>query len=301
MTGVKKLIVPSLAAIAIGGYVPFASEFHVILLLNLCMWVALVQSWNVFSGLSGYISLGHVVFYGIGGYLSAVLWGVVPLPVAILAGGALAGVIALVVGGAVLRVKGPYFVILSFGFAEFVKFASLEIENRSGTPVRMLFGGPDTITIFYYVFALALLSTALLFVVTRSRLGKGLIAISEDETTAATIGIPVRRYKMIAYGLSAVIPAMIGAIIVFRTPFFEVLNIFNPVVSFTIVTMAIIGGRSDWRGPMLGAVFLVVLSETLWSTAPRLYMVLLGTLLILFVLFLPGGMASLLSRERERL
>jgi len=301
MTGWKKLIGPGITAAAMLAYAPNAPEYHLIVLLNLCMWIALVQSWNVFSGLSGYISLGHVVFYGVGGYLSAVLWNVVPLPVAILAAGGLAGLIALLVGGPVLRVRGPYFVILSFGLAEFVKFTCLEVENRFGTPARMLFGGPDTLELFYYIFGFAALSTALLFTVTHSRLGKGLIAISEDETTAATIGIPVRRYKMLAYGLSAVIPGMVGAVMVLRTPFFEVLNTFNPVVSFTIVTMAIIGGRTDVRGPMMGALFLVALSEMLWTTAPRLYMIVLGVLLILFVLFLPGGLASIVTREREKL
>jgi len=85
--------------------------------LGLLMWLALTQSWCVLSKMTGYVSLGHVVFYGLGAYVVVVTWQHWPLPLAVLAGGALAAVFAAVIGGPVLRVRGPYFVILTFGVA----------------------------------------------------------------------------------------------------------------------------------------------------------------------------------------
>ena len=85
-----------------------------------------------------------------------------------------------------------------------------------------------------------------------------------------------------------------------RSTYFEVLQLFNPVLSFTVVTMAVIGGSGNARGPILGALFLVALSELLWTSAPQLYMILLGSFLIVFVLFVPNGLAGLLDSGRMR-
>ena len=85
-----------------------------------------------------------------------------------------------------------------------------------------------------------------------------------------------------------------------RSTYFEVLHVFNPVVSFTIVTMAIIGGSGDARGPLLGAAFMVALSELLWANAPRLYLILLGAFLVGFVVLAPGGLVSLVAKRARR-
>jgi branched-chain amino acid transport system permease protein len=134
--------------------------------------------------------------------------------------------------------------------------------------------------------------------VRRSKLGVGLIAIREDEEAAETIGVPVARYKVYAYVLSAIIPGMVGGLMGLRNSYMEVIHIFNPAISFTIVTMAIIGGSDDTRGPVYGALFLTLLSETFWSNLPQLYMVVLGALLITFVLFAPNGIVGLTAKLR---
>ena len=132
----------------------------------------------------------------------------------------------------------------------------------------------------------------------RWRLGAGLRAIREDEDAAETLGVPTTRFKLWAYGLSAAIPGMVGAVMVLRSTYFEPLQVFNPVVSFTIVSMAIIGGSDDAPGPLMGALFLVVLSELLWANLPELYMILLGMLLVGFVLGAPDGIYGWLRTRR---
>jgi branched-chain amino acid transport system permease protein len=149
--------------------------------------------------------------------------------------------------------------------------------------------------LYYLLLVLAVIASALTFWLSRSRWGVGLRAIREDETAAATLGVPVAILKTGAFALSAFIPGIVGAIWVMRTTYFEPLELFNPAVSFSIVTIAIVGGSDQAPGPILGAAFIVILSELLWARAPQLYLILLGLLLISFVLFLPRGIYGQIS------
>ncbi len=288
------------AAVALAALVPsFAGDYMLGVALGLCMWIALAESWIVLSGMTGYISLGHAVFYGLGAYVSVLAWGAWPLWLTIPVAGLASGALALAVGYPCLRVRGPYFVILTFGVAEFVKFTVVNIEASMGKAGRLVFGTPGLDSLYYIMLGLAAAAVALAYMVRRSRFGAGLRAIREDEEAAETLGIGVARFKLAAYALSAVIPGMVGAVMALRTTYFEPLQAFNPVVSFTIVSMAIIGGSDDAPGPLLGALLLVVLSETLWASWPEVYMIALGALLIGFVLWAPDGLWGRLRALRR--
>jgi branched-chain amino acid transport system permease protein len=163
----------------------------------------------------------------------------------------------------------------------------------------LLIDTPDTVVLFYPMLGLALAATAINVWLTRSRLGAALRAIREDETAAATVGVPVTRIKLLAFAVSAVIPAMVGALSVLRSTYFEPMQLFSPTTSFTIVTMAIIGGSDRPAGPVLGAAFILCLSKLLWARAPQTYMILLGALLIGFVLLAPSGLSGLWARRRS--
>ncbi|MGI9333831.1 MAG: branched-chain amino acid ABC transporter permease [Gammaproteobacteria bacterium] len=269
--------------------------------LNLAMWIALTQSWSLFCGLTGYISLGHVVAYGIGGYIVATTFKTLPLWASVAFGGASAGLFALLVAIPVLRVRGPYFVILTFGLAELVKYVLLYVETAMGKSSRLLFGAPGPDVLLFWVGVLAVAATLANHLVGVSRFGRGLVAIREDETAAETIGVPAVRYKALAFAFSAVIPGMVGGLMTLRSTYFEVLQVFSPTISFSIVTMAIIGGSADARGPVLGALFMVGLSELLWRSTPQLYFIALGLFLIAFVLFAPEGLTGLMRRSRPAL
>lgn len=301
MSGARALAAPAALAgvVALAAAVPWiVGPYYLTAALSLCMWIALTQSWIVLSGMAGYISLGHVVFFGLGAYTSVVTWKLLPLYASIPLAGLASGLFALLIGPPVLRVRGPYFVILSFGLAELVKFIVLNVETGLGQASRLLFGTPDVADLYLAMLALALASSLLAYVARHSRFGRALLAIREDEEAAETIGIPVAQYKVVAYALSAVIPGMVGAVMALRSTYFEPLQVFSPMISFTIVTMAIIGGSDDARGPVVGALFLVVLSELLWANAPQLYMILLGALLVGFVLFAPQGIVGRLGARR---
>jgi branched-chain amino acid transport system permease protein len=282
-------------AVYLGG-----STYAVGVAFAVCSWIALTQSWSVFSSTTGYVSLGHVVFYGLGAYVTVLLFDSAPMPLALLASGAAALAFAAFVGLPVLRVRGPYFVILSFGLAELVKNLVILNENRIGQFSRMMFGAPDLIDLYAIMLGLAVLATLLAWAVRHARFGAGLLAIREDETAAETLGVPVTRLKLAAFVLSAAIPGVGGGIAALRTSYFEPSTFFDPTVSFSIVTMAIVGGGDDARGPVIGSLAFVLLSEMLWVRLPAFYYIVLGAMLIGFVLFLPGGLSSLLPAPRRR-
>jgi branched-chain amino acid transport system permease protein len=263
--------------------------------INLLAWVALSASWIVFSGLTGYISLGHAVFYGIGGYITALLWASVPMAVSVAAGGAAAALLALVAGYPCLRVRGPYFVMLTFGLSQFVKFVVIEIETALQIGGRLIIGTPELEVIYWLFLTMATTAVALLAVVRYSRFGSGLRAIREDEVAAETIGVPTVKYKVLAFAISAIIPGLVGGIMLMRSGYLEPDTIFDPTVSLTMICIAVIGGGNTPGTPLLGSLFLVGLSETLWVRFPLVYMILLGCLLMTFVLAVPQGLLGLLS------
>ena len=278
------------AAFAIVASLPWlAGSYMVSFAFSLMMWLALTQSWVLFSGLTGYISLGHAVFFGAGAYVMVLCWGTISFWLAIPLAGIIAGGLALLLGYPCLRVRGPYFVILTFGLAELIKFVVVNIESELGQFSRVVFGGPGVDQLFHVMVGLAAIATLMTYVVRRSRAGVGLRAIRENEEAAETIGVSVARYKAFAFAASAIIPGMVGAVMVLRTTYFEPLQAFSPITSFTIVSIAIIGGGDDAPGPVYGALFLVVLQELLWANWPQLYMIILGLLLVFFVLWSPDG------------
>lgn len=296
-----KLALPYLALLALGlGFPSLAGDYLLGVGLSFLMWVALAQSWVLLSGMTGYISLGHAAFYGLGGYVMALLWLVWPPWLAVMLAGAAAGLFALLVGYPCLRVRGPYFVILTFGVAEFVKYCVVAIEAGLGKTGRLLFGAPSVESLYFVMLGLAAAATLAVLWVRRARFGVALRAIREEETAAESIGIPVAAAKLAAFVLSAVIPGMVGAVMVLRSTYFDPLQVFNPMTSFTIVTIAIIGGNDDAPGPLLGALFLIGLTELLWANAPQLYAILLGILLIGFVLLAPDGLAGRIRAGLKR-
>lgn len=289
-------------ALAIGGLlVPLSGDAYLMgLVFQLAMWIALAQSWSMLSSTTGYLSLGHAVFYGIGAYVCVLLTGVVPFGVALAAGAAASAAFAGLIGLPVLRVQGPYFVILTYGLAELVRNVVMRIESALGSFGRMIFMVPSFEVLVWCMVALGILATLGAAAVRHSALGAGLAAIRENEVAAETVGVPVARLKLLAFVASATIPGAVGGLALLRTGYFEPAQAFDPVISFTIVTMALVGGTETVRGPVLGALGFTLLSEALWSSLPQLYMIVLGLTLIAFILFVPRGLSGLSDRALGR-
>lgn len=291
------LLLAALAAVALAAALPLAlGPYALGVGLSLLMWIGLAESWALFSGLSGYVSLGHAVFYGVGAYVTVLSWQMLPLWLSVSLGGLAAALLALCLGWPCLRVRGPYFVILTLGVSELVKYVVISTEAALGRNGRLLFGTPSLTVLFEAMLVLAVLSAVALHLVRSSRLGAGLLAIREDEVAAEAVGINAAALKLLAFTASAIIPGMVGGLMILRSTYFEPMQAFSPTTSFTIVTIAILGGGDEVAGPLLGAMFLVLLSELLWNRAPEIYMIILGLLLIGFVLFVPEGIVGRAQR-----
>jgi branched-chain amino acid transport system permease protein len=180
------------------------------------MWIALPQSWSMLSATTGYVSLGHAVFYGLGTYVLILTLPLLPLWLALGSAAVAAAAFALLIGLPVLRVRGPYFVILTYGLSELVKNIVVRVETSQGHFSRMIFDSPDLNTLYLYMLGCAVVATAAVHWLRRSQTGFGLAAIREDETAAETVGVPVAWLKLLAFTMSAAIPGLVGGLVVLR-------------------------------------------------------------------------------------
>ena len=271
----------------------YGSDFVVSLSLSCLMYAALASSWSLFCGATRYMSLATAAFFGIGAYTSALTLEQLPWLGAVGLGAVVAAAVALVMGAAVLHLRGTYFAVLTFGMTELIRHAISYWEKQvSGTVGRVLTVVPERDTVYLTVLGLAVLALAVAIVVRRSRFGLALNGIGADEQRAQTLGVNTRLVKTAGFALTAAFAGAVGAAMSVRWTYIDPVTVFNPFIGFQTVLIALIGGAATLWGPVLAAVVFSLLAETLRLQMPQLYMMTLGLLLILCVLYLPGGLAS---------
>jgi branched-chain amino acid transport system permease protein len=274
-----------------------ASGYHVSVVLDILMWIALTESWIILSGYTGYISLGHSAFFGVGAYLMAMTVSSLPFALVVVMAGALSSAFAFAIGLPFLRIRGPYFVILTLGLTELTKYVFINLEIKlGGTVGRIIMVAPDLILIYYSMLVVAVAATVTAYFTKNSRFGVALFSIKEDEDAANALGVNTSFYKWMAFGISAAIPGMVGAIMALRRSYIDPYTAFSPTISFQVIVMAILGGVEGIEGAMFGAIILTLISEILWAQYPYHYMIILGTIMILIVKFMPQGLVYPIKR-----
>jgi branched-chain amino acid transport system permease protein len=272
----------------------FGSDFVVSMALTCLMYIALSSSWGLFCGLSRYLSLATSAFFGVGAYSGALLLEKIGWVPAILAAAGITGLLAVVIGLAVLHLRGTYFAVLTFGMTELIRHAISYFEKSvTGTVGRVLTDVPDSKVVYLTMLTIAVLTVALSIVVRRTRFGLALAGIGADEARAQTLGVDTRLVKLAGFAMTAVVAGAVGAAMSVRWTYIDPHTVFNPFIGFQTVLIALIGGAITLWGPLVAAIVFSVLAETLRIQAPQIYMMTLGVLLILSVLYLPGGLASL--------
>jgi len=272
----------------------WGSEFAVSLALTCLMYVALSSSWALLCGTTRYLSLATSAFFGLGAYTGALSLEHVGWVEAVLAGAGIATLVAVVMGAAVLHLRGTYFAVLTFGMTELIRHAVTYFEKSvTGTVGRVLTVVPSRDTIYLTVLLLAVLAVAFSIVVRRTRFGLALAGIGADEQRAQTLGVNTRWVKLAGFAATAAFAGAIGAAMSVRWTYIDPPTVFNPFIGFQTVLIALIGGALTLWGPLIAAIAFSLLAETLRLQAPQVYMMTLGLLLILSVLYLPGGLASL--------
>lgn len=271
-----------------------ASEFLLSLAMTCLMYVALASSWSLFCGSTRYLSLATAAFFGIGAYTSALVLESLPWLAAVGLGALIAAAIALVMGAAVLHLRGTYFAVLTFGMTELIRHAVTYFEKQvTGTVGRVLMVVPEESTVYYTVLGIASIAVASAIVVRRRRFGLALVGIGFDEQRAQTLGVNTRLVKTLGFALTAAFAGAVGATMAVRWTYIDPVTVFNPFIGFQTVLIALIGGAATLWGPLVAAVVFSVLAETLRLQLPQAYMVALGLLLILSVMYLPDGLGSL--------
>jgi len=289
------LALPVLAAAALPW---LASEFAVSVALSCLMYVALATSWSLFCGATRYLSLATSAFFGLGAYMSALLLGTLPWPLVVAGGALVAAVVALVMGAAVLHLRGTYFAVLTFGMTELIRHALTYVEKQvSGTVGRVLTVVPENSTVYLTMLALAAGAVAAAMLVKRSRFGLALTGIGADEQRAQTLGVDTRLVKLAGFAITAAFAGAVGAAMAVRWTYIDPPAVFNPFIGFQTVLIAMIGGATSLAGPVVAAIVFSLLAETLRLQLPYAYMMVLGLLLILCVLFLPNGIATLWQKK----
>jgi branched-chain amino acid transport system permease protein len=272
----------------------WGSEFAVSMALTCLMYVALSSSWALFCGFTRYLSLATSAFFGIGAYTCALSLDKLPWGQAIALGAGLSAAVALVMGAAVLHLRGTYFAVLTFGMTELIRHAITYFEKSvTGTVGRVLTVVPERDTVYGTVLFLAALSVAVSILVRRTRFGLALAGIGADEQRAQTLGVNTRWVKLAGFAMTAAFAGAMGAAVSVRWTYIDPHTVFNPFIGFQTVLIALIGGALTLWGPLIAAIVFSLLAETLRLKAPQVYMMTLGLLLILSVLYLPGGLASL--------
>jgi len=268
------------------------------------MWAGLACSWNMLGGYAGYINFGHSAFFGLGAYVTAFLMNDpfgLPFLATIPAGMVVTGVFAVIIGAPTLRLRGAYFAIATWAFAEvLIQFASaMDFTGGIGG-----IGLPPYLNerFFYYAMfgaaALTYLVAWALF--ERSRFGLKVKALRDHEPAAEAMGINTALVKLQTFVLSAVTASVFGAIFAYWVTFINPKSVFGGDITDQMVVMVLLGGLGTLWGPAIGGVALFVVNRLIWmhwgDTA--FYIAILGAAIVLVVLFLPNGIAGLFSRRK---
>jgi branched-chain amino acid transport system permease protein len=281
---------------------PFREDMFLIL-----MFVILASSVNIMMGYTGYVNFGHIVFFGLGGYISFYLmkdWNIHFFAAAPI-GGLFAILFALALGIPVLRLRGAYFALATIGINEAVRSFVNNFDLFGGS-VGMFFdyskydtygGAKNALWLAYYAIVLVALATVLAsYIIRKSKFGLGLMAIREDQDAAQVLGVNPARYKIMAYTISAFFPALAGGIFFFKNGIIEPGVAFDLLRSIESLVMVMLGGYGTVAGPIFGAALYerlqaFLLTNELFSS---LHLAIAGALLLLIVLFVTGGIVGFL-------
>ncbi len=286
----RLLLAAVIAAVAL---LPAATHNPAVLtwMFLILLYAALAQSWNLLGGFGGQVNLGLAAFFGLGAFITRTLWlGGRPLWEALAAGTLGAAVMGVVVGAPSLRLRGPYFAIGTLAVAEILWISIGNIfPDVSPLPLAML-TRYTVVPRYYLALGLAVAVSAVAWWFTRSRFGYGLSAVREDEGVAEAIGVNAFRHKLMAFVLSGVFAGMAGGIFGYYHVSFYPAFVFDPVWTFNPLLITYLGGVGTVWGPVIGAVFFLVLQEALALELGEMHLLVFGLLFIVVVLALPGGL-----------
>jgi len=279
--------------------VPFiiTKEYILNLLILICLYTVLSQSWNILGGFTGQISLGHSTFFGIGALVFRYLWVLGAPSFLALAGASVSSLIlALAIGFPAFKLKGHYFAIgtLALSMIAIVTVQNL-LPGVSFAPPQFL-SKYSLVPIYYMALAVGVIAVGLVYALPHSKLGLALASVREDEDAAEAIGINAFKYKVISMTLSTLVAGLGGGLFSYYVGSYYYYVPFELGWSFDPVLISFIGGAGTVIGPVIGSVCFVILKELFAISLGQMNVLIFGIVFIFIVLFLPQGMIGLVKR-----
>jgi branched-chain amino acid transport system permease protein len=307
----------ALAALLLAYPFLFTSAFAHHLLILVLLYALMAQSWNVAAGLSGMISLGHAMFFGIGAYAATVpfvKFGLTPW-LGLVIGMALSALAAIAVGVPTLRLRGHYFAIATLLIGASVQIvvqrwdwvgaaSGLYVPIDRTAPWLTLQFHHSKVPYYYLALGAATLGFGTVWLLRRSRLGFRLQAMRDEPEAAASLGIAIARHKVLAFMISAAMMSVAGTFYAQYVLVLDPERLFATDVSIFVVLMAVLGGAGTLWGPALGAAILIPLSEysRIWfgGTGRTVDLMIYGALIVAVCMWRPSGILSLLEERIRR-
>jgi branched-chain amino acid transport system permease protein len=260
---------------------------------TVAMFVVMASGWNIIGGLTGYASFGNIAFFGLGAYTVGALvsnqrW---PFALALLLAPVIAALFGLLVGVALLRLRGHYFAVATLGVGVAVGEVVNNVPALGASVGLFLPIVRSDLLFFYLMLGAAILAVGVTWIILHSRLGYGLLAIRENEEAAAVIGVNTTLYKVAAFCIAAALTGLAGGIFAQWNSFINQENVFAVYDNVQMILMAVVGGAGTVLGPVAGAIVLELIIQTLaGGGASSVYSQIgLGVLLTVCVIFLPRG------------
>ena len=270
---------------------PYLNTFLIILFL----YILLAQSWDFLGGYVGYINMGHICFFGIGAYAFGILWNKgLPLYISFVAGGVAAVIFALIISFPFFRLRGHYFALASFALVKLMEHLTLNLPSLTeGSDGLMVLEGNRMIPMYYLSLFLVVAVIGVTYYITRSRLGLAMASVREQEEIALDFGVPVQRIKTTAMVIAASLAGLMGSFYTWYTIFINPEMVFGTGIALMPMAMAMLGGSGVIIGPVIGAIFLFIVEETLWTRMAYLHTAAYGLVILFVGLFMPGGLVRL--------
>ena len=295
-----------------------SNDYYVNVLVLVFLYAGMASAWNIVGGMAGQFSLGHTAFFGPGAYTSTLLFTYADVSpwIGMIAGGVLSMIFAAIIAYPAFRMRGVFFAMATLAFGETLRILLIYSRKHIDMPYGLSINWEPGLAnmIFQDRSSYALLTGAFLILVTmvafglsRSYVGIYLRAIRDSEEAAVAAGVPMQRYKMIAFLISAFFTSAGGTLLAQYVLYIEPTTVFSMAYSVDLPLMALLGGIGTVAGPILGAFIALplrdVLLELFGSGAAGLHLAIYGVMLMVIVIVLPsgliGGFKSLQTRLRK--
>lgn len=266
------------------------------------LYITLSQSWNLLGGYAGQQNLGHAAFFGIGALVVRTLWlGGLPLIPALIVGALASMIFAIIIGFPAFRLKGVYFIIGTLVLAEILKVIFYTVLPHASVLPSKLLNDYSLTPRYYLALVMAVFAVGLIYGISRSKLGLGLMAIREDEEAAEAAGVNTRKYKLTAFLISTGVAGLAGGVYAYYAAAALPGDMFAAEWTFDAVIIVFVGGVGTIAGPIIGSIFFVLLQQVLNLYLPAgTHVLVFGILFIFVVLYLPGGLIGLVAKFRKR-